>query len=124
MAIINGRNIIVSRWVGSTLTAFAASKSCDIEVEFDQIEKSSPTSGQWREYLVGRKGWRVTVSGLLTNMRTLLMQGASVDLKIQVSDDQSDYVNGSALIKTIKETGTVGNLSQYSIVFTGNGALT
>lgn len=123
MAIIHGGNIIVSRWVGSTLTAFAAAKSCDIEVEGTEIETSSPDSGEWKTYRPGRKGWRVTVSGLTTGLKNALLRGTSVDLRIEVRNSQSDYMTGNAIVHLSKVTATKGNLSQYSCVFVGNGAL-
>ena len=124
MALIHGRNIIVSKLVGNAYTAIAAAKSCDIEVEVEQIEVASTSSGQWREYIQGRKGWRVTVSGLVTAVKDALIQDDAVSLKIGVRDSSTDYISGNAIVRTSKVTGTVGNISQYSVVFIGNGALT
>ena len=124
MEIIHGGNIIVYKKVDNTYTAIGAAKSCDIEVEAEQIETSSTASGQWKTSLQGRKGWKVTVSGLVTSLKGALQQDDAVDLKIAVRDSQSDYLTGAALTRLAKVTGTKGNLGQYSCIFIGNGALT
>lgn len=123
MAIIHGGNILVYKKVGNNYTAIAAAKSCDIEVEGTEIETSSPDSSEWRTYRKGRKGWRVTVSGLVESVKGTLQQDDEVNLKIAVRNSQSDYLTGNALTHIRKVTGTKGNLGQYSYVFTGNGAL-
>ena len=123
MSVIHGGNILVLKKVGNNYTAIAAAKSCDIEVEGSEIETSSTNSGEWRTYRKGRKGWRVTVSGLVSSLKGALQQDDEVELRISVRNSQSDYLTGSAITKIQKCTATWGNLSQYSCVFTGNGAL-
>ena len=59
--ILHGRNLIIK--AGGT--AIAAAKSCTIEVQADEIETSSPLTGQWKTYIAGRKSWKVDVSGLV-----------------------------------------------------------
>ena len=59
--ILHGRNLIIK--AGGT--AIAAAKSCTIEVQADEIEVSSPLTGQWKTYIAGRKSWKVDVSGLV-----------------------------------------------------------
>ena len=52
--------------------AVALSKSCEIEVSCDTEEVASPTSGNWREFLAGRKDWNINVSVLLSNVSSLV----------------------------------------------------
>lgn len=59
--ILHGRNLVVR--AGGV--AVAAAKSCTIEVQADEIETSSPLTGQWKTYKAGRKSWKVDVSGLV-----------------------------------------------------------
>lgn len=47
--------------------AIAAAKSCELQVSCDDIEISSPTSGQWREFIADRKEWAVTTNHLVVN---------------------------------------------------------
>lgn len=123
--IIHGGSIIVSKKVGNAYTAFAAAKSCEIEVDCDELEVSSPDSGQWRTYLAGRLSWRVTVNGLVADIINdkLLMAGTEVDLEIKNIGSTNDSLTGKALCKNPRLTATKGNLAQFSMSFIGNGAL-
>lgn len=47
--------------------AIAAAKSCELQVNCDDIEKSSPTSGQWREFIADRMEWAVTTNHLVVS---------------------------------------------------------
>lgn len=47
--------------------AIAAAKSCELQVSCDDIEISSPNSGQWREFIADRKEWSVTTNHLVVN---------------------------------------------------------
>lgn len=47
--------------------AIAAAKSCELQVSCDDIEISSPTSGQWREFIADRKEWAVTTNHLVVS---------------------------------------------------------
>lgn len=47
--------------------AIAAAKSCELQVNCDDIEISSPTSGQWREFIADRKEWAVTTNHLVVS---------------------------------------------------------
>lgn len=59
--ILHGRNLIIKK----DGVALAAAKSCIIEVQADDIEVSSPLTGQWKTYIAGRKSWKTDVSGLV-----------------------------------------------------------
>ena len=45
----------------------AASKSCTVNVECDDIAVSSPTDGEWEHVIAGRKKWKVTTNHLVVN---------------------------------------------------------
>ena len=66
--ILQGRNLIIK----NDGVALAAAKSCTIEVQADEIEVSSPQTGQWKTYIAGQKSWKVDVSGLVTWQRSNL----------------------------------------------------
>ena len=73
--ILQGRNLIIKM----NGQAIAAAKSCTIDVSAMKIEVSGPTSGEYEEYMAGRKSWSVAVGGLVmiaqdalpTHLRTL-----------------------------------------------------
>ena len=46
----------------------AASKSCSVNVDVDTIKVSSPTDGEWKHSISGRKSWKVTTNHLLPNI--------------------------------------------------------
>ena len=118
--ILHGRNLIVK----ADGVAIAAARSCDITIAVDDIETSSPSDGQWKHVIAGRKSWSVNVNFLVpsgTFPTEVQMVGTTVTLN--VSDDSNSQMQGSALVKAWKATGTLGNLTQGSFQFTGNGAL-
>ena len=61
--VLHGRDLIVT----ANGVAIAAAKSCELQVSCDDIEISSPTSGQWREFIADRKEWAVTTNHLVVN---------------------------------------------------------
>lgn len=61
--VLHGRDLIVT----ANGMAIAAAKSCELQVSCDDIEISSPTSGQWREFIADRKEWAVTTNHLVVN---------------------------------------------------------
>lgn len=118
--ILHGRNLIIK--AGGV--AIAAARSCDITITTDEIETASPSDGQWKHVIAGRKSWSVNVSFLVPSgdfPTEAQMVGTTVTLN--VSDDSNSQMQGSALVKAWKATGTLGNLTQGSFQFTGNGPL-
>lgn len=120
MGIIHGRNLIV-KWNG---TAIAGARSCELNVQSDKIEVSSPNQGVWRDYIAGRKGWTVTCGQLVTEVENNIdMVGERVTLRFGTRDN-NDYVEGEALVESWKATGSIPNLAQGSFSFQGCGPLT
>lgn len=64
MNILQGNDLIIS--MGGK--AIAGAKTCEVDIQGDQIEVANPTNGKWRLYMPARKGWQVTVGELLTNI--------------------------------------------------------
>ena len=125
MAILHGKNLqILKRTTDTTYAAVVAmAKSCDVYIEADSLEKSSSTSGTWREYDVGLKGWSINVSHLVTvgSFPTEAeMVGTIITIRVT---DGTAQMQGSALVKTWKATGTMGNLTQGSFQLLGSGPL-
>lgn len=123
-----GLNIFVTLCEGTAATIIAGTRSNEIQTSVETIEISSPTSGQWREHITGRKDWGFTTGFLcLTNsdMAKLLQVGQSFAIQIvgREGTSVSTLLTGTATLKTCRITATIGNLVQGSFQFEGNGAL-
>jgi predicted secreted protein len=121
--VIHGKKIIVK--VGGT--AIAGAKSCEISIKGDQIETASPTTGEWRDFIAGRKAWSVTCGHLIPAIGTPLKSNAAmvntVVTLIIATDMTGDTPTGQAIVETWKASGTVGNLATGTFQFKGKGAL-
>ena len=123
--IIKGNDLIISL----DGVAIAGAKSCDIEVDADLKEVSSPQSGRFRTYKAGRKSWSVRVNRLVadddTVSRHLLRAGTLYDLSAYVRNNESfDRVDGQAYLQHADASGSRGGLVAGSWVFVGNGEIT
>lgn len=94
--ILHGRTLIIK----SDGQAIAAAKSCTIDVQTDNIEITSPSTGRWKTYRAGRSSWKVDVSGLIVArteapvddlVSKLSMTGSILSLECQVLPDTHMY---------------------------------
>ena len=126
---INGNNIIIKK--GGT--AIAATKSNEITVDCETIEISSPSIGDWRSFIAGRKEWSVTTNFLIRSEADIknrlyennqLTVGQIYSLTICTNaTGGATHLTGNAILKTYKVTATRGNLCMGSFVFIGVGSL-
>ena len=121
-----GNNIFIS--LGVNTTPIAGTRSNEIQVGVEKIEISSPTTGQWRQYIAGRKEWSVTVGWLVgstNDLAQLLNVGTTYTLNIygRGAESNTKILTGSALLTSCKITASRGNLVQGSFSFVGSGAL-
>lgn len=128
---MNGNEILV--YYGAN--AIAMSKSCEIQTSAELREVASLSSNRFREYIVGRKEWSVTVSNLVTassaignsstGIRDVLSVGTTFSLKIKKrGDGDVAGLSGSAILKTVKIDAIRGDLVKGSFQFVGTSALT
>ena len=121
--------------------AIAASKSCTIQESCETKEAGMKGSGQWKQYIAGRKSWTVETSFLVGNVTTikslLLQTGTKVTLSWKMrgegagtqsgaADAQgegADTMTGTAIVTACKISGTRGSLVQGSFTFKGTGEL-
>lgn len=118
---INGAMIIVKR----DGLAIAGSRSHEIQVDSDTIEISSQEGGGWRHFVAGRRSWSLTVNYLVVNnggTRDVLSTGFESEIVIGDRDDRNK-IGGKAILKTCKQTCTIGNLVQGTFQFVGTGEL-
>lgn len=119
---INGNNILI--YINGA--AVAGTKSNEVQSNRELIEIASPTSGEWREFITGRKDWGFTVSWLVSShsdIQQLLLNAGVVTVRI-VGRGQSLGLTGRAIVQSCKMTFTRGNLAQGSLQLKGNGPLT
>ena len=118
---MNGNNIIVYQ----NGTAIAGAKSAEISTSAGVIEVASATSGEWREFITGRKEWSLSCGYIITansGVRDLLTVGTSVTIKVKGRGAaDSTGVTGTATITKCVITATRGNLVQGSFQFQGSG---
>ena len=124
MAFLGKNLMILKNTTGSTYAAVVAgARSCEVTIDGEQIETASTTNGQWRRYIAGRKGWSISV-GYLMSVGTFPTEAEMVNTNITIRvSDGTVQMQGSAIVKTWKATGTVDNLAQGSFQLIGNGPL-
>lgn len=119
-----GKNLQILKPVsGGYSPIIAAARSCEINIDGDQIEVSSPNDGAWQHFIAGRKGWSISV-GYLLGAGTFPTEAAMVNTTVTVVvDDGTTKMQGSAIVKSWHATGNLSNLATGSFVFLGNGPL-
>lgn len=127
MAIL-GRDIYVCVGSGSAAEIIAGTRNNEFQVSCDELEKSSPTSDDWKEFLAGRKEWSITTNFLMltsSTVQSLLNVGNTYMLQIvsRSGSSASIELEGEAILTVCKFSATEDNLVQGSFQFRGNGAL-
>ena len=119
-----GKNLQILKPIsGGYSPIIAAARSCEINIDGDQLEVSSPNDGAWQHFIAGRKGWSISV-GYLLGAGTFPTEAAMVNTTVTVVvDDGTTKMQGSAIVKSWHATGTLSNLATGSFVFLGNGPL-
>ena len=117
-----GKSIIVCDESDNAIVGMA--KSCELNIDADIIETTSPTTGDWIERRAGRKSWQVSVSYLVGDFTDQpRMVGETYTLHIKDAADGALEMTGTAICALCKITATNGNLATGSIRFDGVGAL-
>ena len=117
----NGNNVLI--YVDGSLVA--GTRSDEVQSGCETIEIANPSSGDWRQFIVGRKEWSISQSWLLpaaSDLGRLLQVGTTVTIRILGRGDAKG-LTGTAIVKTCKITNTRGNISNGSFAFQGTGAL-
>ena len=119
---INGNNILI--YVNGAVVA--GTRSNEVQTNRELIEIASPTSGEWRQFIAGRKDWGFTISWLVSShsdIQQLLLSAGVVTVRI-VGRGQSLGLTGRAIVQTCRMTFTRSNLAQGSLQLKGSGPLT
>ena len=124
MATIKGNDLLI--YDGTYI--IATSKSCEVDIQGEVKEVSSPSSGEYREFIPGRKTWNVLVNYLIDTTSTvkgrMLKVGQTITLSMKVRNNGTiDTLTGQAICTECKITATRGALLQGSFTFQGSGPL-
>ena len=123
---VNGNNLLIYATYGSSVQAVAATRSLSVQVGTEMIEIASPTSGEWREYLAGRKNWAINVGWLVSqyaDIDKVLLAAQTVTIRI-VGRGETYGLTGTAIVQTARVDSNVGTLANGSFAFQGSGPLT
>lgn len=128
---VNGNNIVVYTYNGSSWDAIAATKSDEIQVDGETIEIASDQSADqaWKRRIMGRKEWSLNVSWLVStvaDIEKVLMVGTRVKIHVGARGGYSGAsggLTGFAFITTAKVTNVRGALSNGTFQMIGDGAL-
>lgn len=122
---MTGSDILVIIRDGTTPIAGTYIKSDDINSHAESIEKASSSQREWKEYVAGRKEWKLTLNYLVMaapNLNDLLMIGKFYNITLQ--DREGDYtLMGRAMMTDVKQTHTVGSICKGSWSLQGSGPL-
>ena len=119
MSVIHGRNVNIYNGNNALI---AAAKSCTIHKTVEMIEVANPSNNKAKKYITGRTSWTISLSHLVTtNKGGIPMVDSSYTITYKV--DSTSVFTGTAICTEAEITSTVGNLSQGSIKFQGDGEL-
>ena len=105
--ILHGKDIVILNSSGTAL--IGAAKSCEVDVDVDTEEVSSPDTGAWKVYKTMRKGWSTTISHLVTELKgTILSVGDTVTLRLTVARGAGLPFDGMADNVTLQTSGYAG----------------
>lgn len=117
---LQGNDLLILNSSGTALIAGA--KSCEIDMNCEEIETSSPSNGDARTYLPGRTDWTISVGYLVVDpLADLPRVRQTVSIRVKVRD--GSYLSGTAFFKTCRITATRGNLAQGTFQLRGSGPL-
>ena len=121
---MTGKDIFIY-YNGAFFAAFNV-RGDEVASQCEAVEISGPTTGQWRQYIAGRKGWQIATNYLVTSsaqISDLLKVGNIYTVTIR-DRAAGTTLTGSALCTECRITATVGTMANGSFQFVGTGALT
>lgn len=129
--VVTGKDIYIQvDWSGlGDWYTLAGSKSCQIKGDCEEIETSSPDSGDWYTALAGRKKLTINFSYLLlgdgviydsdsADIKDVIRLGNIYKMQIHESGTELEM---NVMLKSIDIVATNGNLAQGSIQFVSVG---
>ena len=82
---MNGNNIIIYTYQGSSWVAVASVKNDELQAQCDMLPKASAEQQEWNEYEPGRKDWTLNTNWLVSavsDIRKVLTIGSKVKIHV------------------------------------------
>lgn len=120
---IHGEDCFLSYKSESGWVTFGGEKSCTVEADTEMIEVCSPTSGNAREYIPGKSGWRMYFNGLLlknTDLFSLQRKREPINVRFNYGGKQME---GYGYISSVRGSSALHEMAQASMTITGTGDL-
>lgn len=120
MAYPNGRDLRVYD-NDSNQTLIAGSRSLTIDTDCEVLEVNSANSGEFRDYVAGRKDWSFSVGYLVLTFKSdMLKVGTTYIVKFKLGDT---VMTGRAICNKCSISAQVGSLIKGTFNFKGSGPL-
>lgn len=140
--IIKGNDLILFH--GATNKPLSRSTSCSLEMTNEELEVTSKTSGDFKEFLKGKMEWSVSVDGLIDFddedgyevLNNAMFSGDAIDIAIGVAtkdatttkptglDASVKYYTGKVKVMSLNlNTGGASETATYSATLKGDGLL-
>jgi len=137
-SVINGTNIILYQYDGTSNVPFAASTNCSISVSVNMLDTTRLTSLDYMEFTGGQISWEIGCDGMITigdydyiDMITLMQNKAPITVKFEIDNDNGGAVvlgkktfTGLVNISSINLTGPMESVSTYSVNLQGTNNFT
>lgn len=120
---IHGEDCFLSYMSDSGWVTFGGEKSCSVEIDTEMIEVCSPTSGNAREYIPGKSGWKMDFNGLLlkdTDLFYLRKRRTPINVRFSYGGKR---LEGYGYISAVRGSSTLHEMAQASMTITGSGEL-
>lgn len=126
---MNGNNIIIYTYQGSSWVAVASVKNDELQAQCDMLPKASADQQEWNEYEPGRKDWTLNTNWLVSavsDIRKVLTIGSKVKIHVGSRSGYSSTtgVTGFAWVRNCKVNTPNLGLCTGSFIFQGTGPLT
>lgn len=135
---MSAENVVLSKQILVKYNGkiIAKATSFSLQVDKEEIEISHLQSGGWKEAIGGKMSWSVSADAFVTrgtvatgetDYHALLLDLMTNDIPMEIiltSETTGDkYYSGKALITSISQSGSTGEVLTYSVNFSGNGPL-
>lgn len=105
-------------------TKIAALKSCRVSNGCETIEVASPSNGDFRSFITGRKEWSMSCSWLVLSVAAMKTNALSIGTTYTITfTDGTTSLSGQAICTQCDIDANMGALINGSFQFKGSGSL-
>ena len=123
---MNGKDLIIILSQNNVVMASTYIKSHDVQTDADLLEKASASQQRWKEFETGRLSWQATVNYFVmtsAQIKDVLYTGQKFDAVIKKVGDDVNTLSGMVIMRSAKQSATLGNLCQGVFTLQGTGPL-